>query len=261
MNNTEIVKRVIDKCSTEELLKGGVPEFLTDAEQISYCFNTELGAYGLKTNVSPDKRFIYIDDEGMSKVLSFFKGKEAQPALTAQHVESLKNLVETANEKNISLIWLRQGWSKRYYLFKQYGFHGVNIFRILNINNINTAAAMTSASGAASISIGGVLALSYSGSLFFSTVENYIPNSYIKTKAAVGAAKVVVSFPLQVAEYTGNAIFGLGETLITGNTLPTNVTSTFRLDQGPQLKNLSELKQPVAEYLHRFVDKYFPLKK
>lgn len=256
MSNPEIVKHVIDKCSNEELINGVIP---TSADHLSFYFNTELGAYGLKTHVSPDKRFIYIDEEGMSKVLSFFKGKEAQPMFTAQQVERVQDIVETANQKNISLIWLQQGWSKRYYLFKQYGFHGANIFSILNINNINTAAAINSSTGAATMTIGGALAISYSGSLFFSTIENYIPNTFTKTKAVVGAAKVVVSFPLQIAEFTGNAIFGVGEACFTGHKLPTNVTSTFQLDQGPKLKNLAKLKKPVTEYVHKFVNKYLPI--
>lgn len=83
MSNSEIVKRGIDKCSNEELINGVISEFLTSEDQLSFWFNTELGAYGLKTHVSSNKRFIHIDDEGMSKVLSFFKGKEAQPIFTA----------------------------------------------------------------------------------------------------------------------------------------------------------------------------------
>ena len=97
MSNFEIVRRVIDKCSNEELINDVMPEFLTSADHLSFYFNTELGAYGLKTHISPDKRFIYIDDEGMCKVLSFFKGKEAQPIFTAQQVERVQDIVETAN--------------------------------------------------------------------------------------------------------------------------------------------------------------------
>ena len=70
---------------------------------------------------------------------------------------------------------------------------------------------MTSTTGAATMTIGGALVISYSGNLFFSTIENYIPNVFTKTKAVVGVAKVVVSFPLQIAEFTGDVIFGFGE--------------------------------------------------
>lgn len=118
---------------------------------------------------------------------------------------------------------------------------------------------MTSATGAATMTIGGALAISYSGSLFFSTIENYVPNTFTKAKMVVGAAKVVVSVPLQIAEFTGNAIFGVGAAWVTGHKLPTNVTSTFQLDQGPKLNDLAKLKKPVTEYLHKFVDKYFPI--
>jgi len=57
--------------------------------------------------------------------------------------------------------------------------------------------------GAATITIAGVVAVSYSGSLFFSTIENYRPNTLPKTKVVVGAAKVLISLPLQIVEFTG----------------------------------------------------------
>ena len=258
MSQSELIKYAIDKCSNDELINQSLPEFATSADQISFCFNTELGAYGLKTHVSPDKRFVYIDSDGMSKVLSFFDGQEAQPVLTPEHVQRVKDIVQTANKKNVNLIWLQQGWNQRYYLFKQYGFHGINIFSILNLNTVNTAAAMTSATGAAAMSIAGGLAISYSGSLFFSTVENYIPNTFPKTKALVGAAKVAISLPLQITEFTSNAIFGVGEKLITGHKLPTNVTATFQLDKGPKLSSLSEIRKPIGEFLYKLGQEHFP---
>lgn len=258
MSKHELATRIIDKCNNEQSLLPDLPEFITSADHISYCFNNELGAYGLKTYVSPDKRYVYIDDDGMSKVLSFFEAQEAQPVFTPEHVERVQSIVQTANKKNVNLIWLQQGWNKRYYIFKQYGFHGVNIYSILNINTINTAAAMTSVTGAAAMSAAGALAISYSGSLFFSTIENYIPNTLPKTKAVIGAMKVVVSLPLQIAELTSNAIFGVGEKIVTGHKLPTNVTSTFQLDKGPKLRNLPELKKPVGEFLYSLGQRYLP---
>ena len=70
---------------------------------------------------------------------------------------------------------------------------------------------------------------------------------------------MVVSLPLQFTEMTSNAIFGFGEKILTGQARPTNVTGTFQLDQGPKLKNLAELRKPVSEFLHRIVNKYFPI--
>ncbi len=61
MSNFKIAKIVVDQCSTQELIN---PELLslTKAEQISGCLNRELGAYGVKTYVTPDKTSIFIDD-------------------------------------------------------------------------------------------------------------------------------------------------------------------------------------------------------
>ena len=256
MSKFEIAKQVIDKCNNDQLISQSLPKFFTVADHISYCFNNELNAYGLKTYVSPDKSCVYIDNEGMSQVLSFFDDKTAQPFFTSEHVERIEHIVETANKNKIDLIWLQEGWRKRYYVFKQYGFHGVNIYSILNLNTLNAATAVTSATGAAAMSAAGALALSYSGSLFFSTLENYVPNTFPRTKAAVGITKVVISVPIQIAELTSNAIFGFGENLLTGNKLPTNVTAVFRLDKGLKLGSLTELKKALKNFLLKIAENY-----
>ena len=74
---------------------------------------------------------------------------------------------------------------KKYYLFKQYGFNGVNLYSLLNLNTINFAGAALAASGAVSLTLPTAIALSWSGSLFLSTVEHIIPDSLNKTKAIV----------------------------------------------------------------------------
>ncbi len=44
---------------------------LIQEEMISHCLNTELGAYGFKSYVSPDKTAGFINDEGMCKVICY----------------------------------------------------------------------------------------------------------------------------------------------------------------------------------------------
>jgi hypothetical protein len=48
---------------------------------ISHCLNTELGTYGFQTYTSPDKTTVLINDEGMRKMIGFFKGTAYQPVL------------------------------------------------------------------------------------------------------------------------------------------------------------------------------------
>ena len=71
----------MDKCSKSQLESvfapvADLPASYTKAEMISHCLNRELGAYGFKSYTSPDKTTVLINDEGMCKVLDFFKGKD-----------------------------------------------------------------------------------------------------------------------------------------------------------------------------------------
>ena len=112
MSNMEIAKVVIDKCSQQELMNPEILDSITKAQHISNCLNQELGAYGIKTLVSPDKNTVFIDNNGMSQVLNFFEGKSAQPVITTQQVERVQNILESANENKIDLVWLQTGLKK-----------------------------------------------------------------------------------------------------------------------------------------------------
>jgi len=109
------------------------------------------------------------------------------------------------------------------------------------MNNVNTATAPLSTNGAARITMAGVIALSWSGSLLLSILENYIPNNMVKTKTNVSGAKFVLALPVCCVEWTSNALFGFAENLLVGSGLPTDVTEVYLLQEGPKLKNLLKL--------------------
>nr|ULD16083.1 hypothetical protein [Cylindrotheca closterium] len=134
------------------------------------------------------------------------------------------------------------------------GFNGANLYNVLNINTLNTAA--TSANGAVGLTLSGVLAVSWKGGLFLSTVENYIPNDFAKTKAVVKGSKFVIGLPLMMAEHTTNLIIGRIEMLVNGNELPINVTKHFNITEGPRLKDIKKLKKPIIKFLRDKLDKY-----
>jgi len=117
------------------------------------------------------------------------------------------------------------------------------------MNTINTAQASLSLTGASSLTMGGVIAVSWSASLFLGTLENYIPNTMPKTKIVISATKFTVSLPIRCVEFTGNAIFGTFEKLIVGMPLPTNITEVYKLNVGPNLKNVQEFKKPILNWL------------
>ena len=255
MNNLELTKLIIDHCESDLLLDPNIMDSLTKAERISYCLNRELGAYGINTQVSPDRASVYIDNQGMSQVLGFFEGKAFQPVLTTQQVERVQTLVESANQNKIDLIWLQTGLKKKYYLFKQYGFNGVNLYSLLNINTINSAGATLSTTGAVGLTLPTLVALSWSGGLFLSTLENIIPNNMNKTKAVVTTSKVIISLPIRLVELTSNSIIGFVENRTIGTQLPINVTDDFRLSSGPRLRDLSNLKKPIKKLFLYLADK------
>jgi len=55
---------------------------------------------------------VFIDDQGMSQVLKFFEGEAAQPVFTAEQVKRVQDIVESANENKISLLWSKAGLKK-----------------------------------------------------------------------------------------------------------------------------------------------------
>lgn len=254
MSQLEIVETVVDTCSKAHLESlfaplAELPNSSTKAEIISHCLNTELGAYGVKSYVSPDRTTVLMDDQGMCKIIDFFKGKGYQPVITKEHTERVSTVMKYAHSNNVNLLWAQSGGAKVYYYCKQYGFNGVHLYNILNINTVNTAAAALSPVGAATLSLTGAVALSWSGSLFLSTVENLIPNTMPRVKTVVSGTKFVIALPVRFTELSVNAMFGIGERVIAGRTLPTNTTEVFALQIGPKLKDLNELKKPVLSWL------------
>ena len=144
---------------------------------------------------------------------------------------------------------MQTGFKKKYYLFKQYGFNGVNLYSLLNINTINSAGATLSTTGAIGLTLPTLVALSWSGSLFLSTLENIIPDNMNKTKAVISGSKTIINLPIRVVELTSNSIIGFVENRTIGAQLPINVTQDFRLALGPRIRDLSNLKKPIKKIL------------
>ena len=261
MSKFEIIEAIVDTCSKSQLESvfaplADLPASCTKAEMITHCLNTELGAYGFKSYTSLDKTAVFIDDEGMCKMIDFLKGKGYQPVLTEEHTRRVSTVVDFANKNKVDLLWAQTGLKKKYYYLKQYGFNGVHLYNVLNINTINSAAAALSPSGAAVISMAGIVAISWTGSLFFSTLENYIPNTMPRVKLVVTGIKYGTALPIRCVEWTSNQIFGFAEKMVIGRQLPTNVTEVYKFNIGPELKNITEIKKPVLSWLINQLNKW-----
>jgi hypothetical protein len=252
MDKSIVLVEVLDKCAPD-YLQGlfdpiiNLPADSTKAEQIIACLNHELAAYGFKSYASPDRSAILVDDDTMSKVFTFFNNEIAQPPLTNEHVGRIKSLIQMAKQNQVSVLWNQAGLRKSYYMVKQYGFNGINLLNMLRLNTQNAALARTSLTGAAPFTMAGAVALSWSASIVFATVENYIPNDYRKIKAMVAGAKWVSAVPIRFVEWTTNKIFGCFETIITDTPLPINMTETYGLQIGPKVEDLPELRKAVVD--------------
>lgn len=181
----------------------------------------------------------------MCNVLEFFKNKSYQLILTAEHTERIGTVGSLAKDNKVDLLWDLGGVKKPYYYFKQYGFNGVNLYNLLNLNTVNAAAEALSPTGAVTFAMASIVALSWSGSIFFSTIENHIPNSFVKTKLVIRESKYILGLPIQYVEWTSNQIFGVGKNLIFGQLLPTNITEVYALNVGPKLENITKFKKPL----------------
>ena len=191
----------------------------------------------------------------MSQVLNFFEGKSAQPLITTEQVKSVQDLIESANENNVSLLWSQAGLKKKYYYLKQYGFNGVNLFNVLKVNTINAGGVVLSPTTSVALNMSGVMALSWTGSLFLSTLDSYVPNTMPVTKNVIKGSRFAISIPIQIAEYTSNIIIGSIENATIGAQLPTKVTSKFQLTDGPKLQDISKLKTPIKKFLLHIAEK------
>jgi len=252
MDKSIILAEVLNKCAPD-YLEGlfdpiiNLPADSTKAEQIITCLNHELAAYDFNSYLSPDRSAILLDDDTMSKVFTFLREDIAQPPLTKEHVGRIASLIQTAKKNQVSVFWKQAGLRDSYYMVKQYGFQGINLLNMLRLNTQNAALAKTSLTGAAPFTIGGAVALSWSASIVFATVENYIPNDYRKIKAMVAGAKWVSAIPIRLVEWTVNGIFGAGETLCKQPKVPIHMTETYGLQIGPKMEDLPELRKSVID--------------
>ena len=112
------------------------------------------------------------------------------------------------------------------------------MFNLLNLNSVNSAVAAFSITRAATINMTGIVSLSWSDSLFLSSLENYIPSSIPRVKLFVVTKKFVRAAPIRYGEWSWNQILDGVEYLFLGHSLPTNLTEVVKLNEGPKLKDL-----------------------
>lgn len=112
---------------------------------------------------------------------------------------------------------------------KQYAFQGIHLIHGLNVKNFLATSASLSPSGAATLTYGAV------------------PNKLIKE--IVKGTKWLVAIPIGIPESVPNGIFGRIEKFLFKNQLLINMTSVWRLTDGPELRKIPRLKNRLSAFL------------
>ena len=123
-------------------------------------------------------------------------------------IDHTEKILTTLEKKNIGILTaLRRGWQKFYFqtktgLFLSYGFFGS-----LNVLQTAGSASLMAANGAATMSLPGVMAISFVGGLFLNLVSVYIPNGPVKDGVKFSAK--LVSGPTAIGLWTYNQVLGI----------------------------------------------------
>jgi len=115
----------------------------------------------------------------------------------------------------------------------------INLQHLLQTRNVAATAASLSPVNAATITIPSLIAISDTGRLFLSLVENFVPQGPVKTTS--NGVKVVIILPIGIPEIVTNAIFGNIEKLVLKQALPINVTTVYGLTNGPEINNMTAI--------------------
>jgi hypothetical protein len=153
-----------------------------------------------------------INDESQSRIVRCLSRNALVFSLEPASMERLYEISEMMYEKKIMMIWKLIYAEKNYYLAKQDAFNSINFYHALKVKNAAASAASVSASGSATLSLSSTFAISFSGALFLSLVEDHLSTDNLKT--AVKGVKIIVAFPVGIAKLLTNGIVGNFEKLI-----------------------------------------------
>jgi hypothetical protein len=253
--NTEQITNVIsDENNIVSFINDlSIKEFCTNPENIQQCLNRELAPFGIETKLSPDGSTLYVDSESKSRIVQFLSGNERIPVLEPGRVERLQEIAEVIQEKKILMIWKLNSVKRCYYLAKQHTFNGINFYHALNIKNTAASAAALSTTGAATLTLSSTIAISFTGAMFLSLVESYLPAGNIKT--VVKGAKVIIAIPIGITEVVTNGIIGTLEKLVMHEPLPINVTDVYGFSDGPKIEDVKGIRDKVTDFLLTFARK------
>ena len=228
------------------------PQILTDTvikhcspRQISSYLNENLVKMGIKTTTMKDYA-VGLDQETLEKVLRVACGEGSENGINMVEITNIANLMDSAKRNNIPIILKLDGIREKYWMLKQYGSHALAGWHVLQMSRVSSIAAAASSTGVAAFTVGSGIAISFSGVVFLALIENHMPAGPVKN--VLKGARYLTGIPVMNIEYFSNAAFGLGESLIFGQQLPTNITSTYRILDGPELDKLPGLQTILAQW-------------
>ena len=206
---------------------------------------------GIKTRIMKDYA-VGLDQEILEKILQVACGEGSENGINMVEITNIANLMDSAKRNNIPIILKLSGIREKYWMLKQYGGHALGGWHVLQMSRATSIAAAASSTGGVVFNLGSGIAISFSGMLFFALIENHIPAGPVKN--VFKGVRLVIGVPVMCIEYVSNAAFGLGKSLILGQQLPTNLTSTYRLLDGPELDKLPGFRPLIADWLMRMAN-------
>jgi hypothetical protein len=131
-----------------------------------------------------------------------------KPTVNQTCIEHTDKILEKLEKKNVGILTaFKRNWQTFYFRTKTNIFVSYGFFGSLNVLQAAGSASLATANGAASLSIGGIMALSFLGGLTLNLVSVYIPNGPIKESVKFSAK--VVGIPTAIGLWTYNKVVGV----------------------------------------------------
>jgi hypothetical protein len=236
----------ITTINSTEFLMEELGEKLSPKE-ISVYINKNLYKVGVETSTSLKDSVITINQENLDKIRYIANSTIANPQLNSKEIVKTVQLFENLKKNNIPVILKLNGIGAKYWTIKQFSYQAISGWHIYSMKNAAASSAAISLNGAAGLTIGSTMSMSFSLALFFALLESHVPTG--RAKDVIRTIKVVSAVPILCTEYTANAIFGAVENVVFKTQFPTNITSHYGFLEGPEIEKIPEIKNAIGKFL------------
>jgi hypothetical protein len=196
--------------------------------------------------------------EGES-ILNFFTASQdgklllsnpSYPSINKTLVNQTSIIIKALENRDVRFITkLTKGLHQFYFKTKTGIFLSYSFFGSLNIIGTAGTVALASPTGAAPLTISGVMALSFFFSNGLKAVNNYIPEGKIKN--SIRLLTWGSGIPLALAEWTANKLIGPIERMFTKENFDINITQVLGIADGPPALNYTEVFHQLENWTNQ----------